>query len=75
MLFYRINQADLHCTAGLLGSFSVFMICAVMPLSADIALHRKTMSGFRLAVTWLLLVLSIAAGSIGTVWVFLPKRS
>jgi hypothetical protein len=51
------------------------MICAVMPLSADLALHRKVMSPLRLIVTWILLLLSIAAGAIGTVWIFLPKRA
>ena len=51
------------------------MICAIMPLSTDIALHRKTMSGFRLAFTWILLLLSIAGGAVGTIWIFLPKRA
>lgn len=51
----------------------MFMICAIMPLSADIVLHRKSMSGFRLFMNWILLLLSIAAGAVGTVWVFLPK--
>lgn len=59
---------------GLLGAFSVFMICAIGPLAANLALYRKTMSKFVVAMNWTLLLLSIAMGAVGTAFVFLPKH-
>jgi hypothetical protein len=59
---------------GLLGAFSVFIICAIGPLSANLALHRKTMSKPAIFMNWVLIIISVAMGSVGTVYVFLPKR-
>ena len=60
--------------AGLLGAFSVFMICAIIPLASDIVIHRNSMSRMRLVLDAVLIVLSVAAAATGTVWVFLPKH-
>ncbi|KAK9899790.1 hypothetical protein P389DRAFT_4127 [Cystobasidium minutum MCA 4210] len=59
---------------GLLGAFSVFMICAIGPLAANLALFRKTMSKPVILMNWVLLLISVAMGAIGTVFVFLPKH-
>lgn len=59
---------------GLLGAFSVFIICAIGPLAANIALYRKSMSKPVIFLNWVLLIISIAMGAVGTVWVFLPKH-
>jgi multisubunit Na+/H+ antiporter MnhB subunit len=58
---------------GLLGAFTVFLICAIVPIAANIALHRHTMSKFRIALDISLLLVSIAMAVTGTVFVFLPK--
>ena len=59
---------------GLLGAFSVFIICAIGPLAANLALHRKTMSKLVIVLNWVLLLISVAMGAVGTVFVFLPKH-
>jgi len=59
---------------GLLGAFSVFIICAIGPLAANIALHRKSMSKTVIVLNWVLLLISVAMGAVGTVFVFLPKH-
>lgn len=59
---------------GLLGAFSVFLICAIGPISANIVLHRRSMSYAHIAVDVILLVISIGMAAVGTVWVFLPKQ-
>lgn len=59
---------------GLLGAFSVFIICAIGPLAANLALYRKTMSRTVIVLNWVLLLMSVAMGAVGTVFVFLPKH-
>lgn len=59
---------------GLLGAFSVFIICAIGPLAANLALFRKTMSKPVILINWVLLLISVAMGAVGTVFVFLPKH-
>lgn len=59
---------------GLLGAFSVFLICAIGPLSANLALYRKTMSNSVFVMNWILLMVSVAMGVVGTIFVFLPKH-
>lgn len=60
---------------GLLGAFSVFLICAIGPLAANLALHRRYMSRLNICSDVVLLLVSVAMAVSGTVAVFLPKQS
>lgn len=59
---------------GLLGAFSVFMICAIGPLAANLALYRKSMSIYTIILNWLLLTVSVVMAGVGTVFVFIPQK-
>lgn len=58
---------------GLLGAFTVFTICAIGPIGANLALHRKSMSKAHIALDVLLLIISVCMAVIGTVFIFLPQ--
>lgn len=60
---------------GLLGAFSVFLICAIGPLAANLSLHRQTMSYAHIGVDVVLIAVSVVMAVLGTVFVFLPKRT
>lgn len=58
----------------LMGSAMAFSICIVLPLVFHLSLFGHELSRKETLLNWVLIVSCSIMGTVGTVWVFLPRN-
>lgn len=69
-----IGIPSFELIAAILGGLFGYLICIIVPITFHLKMFRGQMSRRQLIIDWMVILISLVLGVVGTVWEFLPRE-